>query len=126
LRFGLILVSVISSSAILAGCVSKATAKAQARAAFLAGQQQAMERMQQTQSPGPAVTFLGEVRNRTVPWSGDLTLAKAILAAEYIGTTDPKAIVVLRDNHEIQVDPGQLLSGNDMLLQPRDVIELRH
>lgn len=114
------------SLALLCGCVTKSAAEAQARAAFLAGQQQALERMQQTQNLGPTVTFLGDVRNRVVPWTADLTLAKAIIAAEYLGSVDPKAIVVLRDNHEIQVDPGQLLSGNDMLLQPRDIIELRH
>ena len=108
------------------GCVSKATAQAQARAAFLAGQQQALERLQQTQNRGPSVTFIGEVRNTLVPWTAELTLAKAIVAAEYYGSIDPKEIVVTRDGQEMRIDPKRLLSGGDILLQPRDVVELRH
>lgn len=109
----------------LSGCVSKATAQAQARAAFLAGQQQAMERMQQSQAMGPTVTCLGQVKNNLIPWTANLTLAKAILAAEYYGPTDPKEIVVVRGGQQMRVDPKQLLNGNDVPLEPHDVIELR-
>lgn len=123
---------VLSTAGLLAlglaasGCVTKATAQAQARAAFLAGQQQSLERLQQTQNRGPSVTFIGEVRNTLIPWTADLTLAKAIVAAEYYGATDPKEIVVTRDGQEMGIDPKRLLSGGDILLQPRDVVELRH
>ena len=67
----------------LGGCVSKSKANAQARAAYMAGQQQALARMQQTQTlgQGPCVTVNGEVRNRVVPWTQGLTLAKAVIAA---------------------------------------------
>src|SRR5262245_14846994 len=98
----------------LPGCVTKATADAQARAAFMAGQQQALERMQ-TQAQGPTVTFVGEVRNNLVPWSADLTLARAIVAAEYFGPADPKEIVVTRSGQEMRIDPKQLLNGHDIL-----------
>ncbi|HVV73696.1 MAG TPA: hypothetical protein VHI52_19685 [Verrucomicrobiae bacterium] len=110
----------------LTGCVSKATAQAQARAAFLAGQQQALERLQQTQPHGPTVTFIGEVRNNLIPWTADLTLAKALVAAQYYGATDPGVLIVTRDNQPTRVDPKQLLNGNDMLLLPGDVVEIRH
>jgi len=118
--------SLIVLPILAAGCVSKATAEARARSAFLSGQQQALERMQQNQARGPSVTFLGEVKNNLIPWTADLTLARAIVAAEYYGRIDPKEIVVLRDNHEMSIDPKQLLSGGDIPLQPQDVIELRH
>ena len=108
------------------GCVSKATAQAQARAAYLQGQQQALERMQQTQARGPTVTFIGEVRNQLIPWTADLTLARAIVAADYYGPSDPSTIVVIRDGQQTAYDPKKLLQGNDVLLEPRDVVEIRH
>jgi hypothetical protein len=111
---------------VFSGCVTKAAAQAQARAAFLSGQQQALERMQQTQSRGPSITFVGEVKNNVIPWTADLTLARAIVAAGYFGPADPKEIVVLRDGQEMRIDPKALLNGNDILLLPRDVVEVRH
>ena len=111
---------------LLNGCVSKATAQAQARAAFLAGQEQATERMQQSQASGPSVTCIGQVRNKLIPWTADLTLARAILAADYFGPADPTSIVVIRDGQQTSYDPKKLLQGTDILLEPRDVIEIRH
>src|SRR5215467_13484539 len=75
--------ALVLSSFVFSGCVTKATADAQARAAFLAGQQQALERMQQTQGRANTVTFLGEVKNNLIPWTADLTLSRAIVAAGY-------------------------------------------
>src|SRR5690349_11130639 len=86
---------------LLAGCVSKAKAQAQANAAFIAGQQRAAMMSRQTQLQGPTVTVVGDVRNALVPWTPDLTLAKAVLAAAYYGTSDPTVIVIQRDGKEI-------------------------
>jgi hypothetical protein len=118
--------SVLALFPFISGCVSKATAQAQARAAYLQGQQQALERMQQNQARGPTVTFMGEVRNQLIPWTADLTLARAIVAADYYGQTDPTSIVVIRDGQQTVYDPKKLLQGNDVLLEPRDVVEIRH
>jgi len=110
----------------VSGCVSKATAQAQARAAYLQGQQQALERMQQTQAHGPTVTFIGEVRNQLIPWTADLTLARAIVAADYYGSTDPRTIILIRAGQQTVYDPKKLLQGSDVLLEPKDVVEIRH
>ena len=110
----------------LAGCVSKSKADARARAAFFAGQQQAAMQARQTQIQGPAVTLLGEVRTAQLKWTPELTLAKALVAAEYYGKTDPSVILIQRDGKEIQWDPKKLLSGEDLQLQPGDVVELAH
>jgi len=107
------------------GCVSKSTAEAQSRAAFIAGQEQAMERMRQEQAQGPIVTFVGPVRNTLVPWTAGLTLAQGIVAADYFGATDPTEIIIRRAGQEIPVDLKKLLGGEDVPLQPRDVIELK-
>lgn len=111
----------------LAGCISKSTADARARAAFLAGEQQQMSMMsRRAQIEGPTVTVLGEVRNELVRWTADLTLAKALVEAEYVGRTDPTSIIIQRDGKAIPCDPRMLLTGQDVPLQPNDVIELRH
>jgi hypothetical protein len=106
-----------------AGCVSKAKADSQARAAFAAGQQQALIRMQQTAVPN--ITVHGTVRNPLVPWSPELTVAKAIVAAEYLGKKDPTEIIVVRKSQAFRIDPKQLFNGNDPLLETGDIIELR-
>ena len=106
----------------LAGCVSKGKANAQARAAFMAGEQRAMARMQQAQ--GPSVTLNGEVRNHVVPWTEGLTLAKAVLAADYCGAKDPGQIIIVHNGIGTRVDPMQLLSGVDIPLQPGDIVQL--
>ncbi len=103
------------------GCVSKAQARAQARAAYLAGQQDT--RQQINQNRGPVVTIIGQVRTPVLPWSADLTLAKALIAADYHGA-EPNEIIVRRDGQELKIQPSSLLGGEDLPLEPRDVIEI--
>ena len=118
-------VVVTFAALLVTGCVSKSTADARARAAFLAGQQQATTVARETQLQGPTVTVVGEVRNSLIHWTIDLTLAKAVVAAGFYGRTDPTEITVQRDGKEIQCDPKRLLRGEDVLLQPNDVVVLR-
>jgi hypothetical protein len=110
----------------LGGCVSKSKADARARAAYIAGQQQAMTRMQQaqTQGQGPCVTVNGEVRNRVIPWTEGLTLARAVVAADYYGAKDPGQLLIVHNGVATRLDPKQLLSGVDIPLQPGDVVQL--
>ena len=113
-------------TAMFGGCVSKSKADAKARAAFLAGQQQAVMRVQQaqTQGQGPSVTVNGEVRNHVVPWTEGLTLAKALVAADYLGAADPGQILIVHNGRATRVEPKQLLSGVDIPLQPGDIVQL--
>ena len=108
------------------GCVSKSKAQAQARRAYIAGQQETMVRMQQmqTQGQGPCVTVNGEVRNHVVPWTEGMTLAKALVAADYLGVADPGQVIILRNGVGMRVEPRKLLSGEDIPLQPGDVVHL--
>ncbi|HVM48477.1 MAG TPA: hypothetical protein VMU04_10650 [Candidatus Acidoferrum sp.] len=107
----------------VAGCTTKAHARAEASAAFAAGQQQAMIRMQQTQAPN--VTVHGTVRNPLIPWTEGMTLAQAIVAAGYYGPKTPSGIIVVRRGQAFRVDPSQLLNGNDPPLEAGDIIELQ-
>lgn len=104
------------------GCVTKSKAKAEAQKAYFAGQQQAMMRMSQPQQP--VVTFIGPVRNPTVPWSQELTLAKAIVAAGYQPQTDPQQIMIVRNGQAIPVDPKKLLEGEDIPLVAGDLVQI--
>ncbi|SRR6266581_7826144 len=103
------------------GCISKSKAKAQAQAAFMAGQQQAM--MLRTPQPtGNIVTIVGPVKTPSIQWTQNLTLAKAIVAAGYESATDPKQIMIVRNGQAVPVDPKALLSGEDVPLLPGDMV----
>jgi hypothetical protein len=108
------------------GCITKAKAREQAQAAFLAGQQQAMVRMQQQQlqqGRGAIVSFVGPITNPNIPWTSDLTLARGIDQAGYTGGADPSHIFIVRNGQAIDVTK-QLLAGQDQPLMPGDVVQL--
>jgi hypothetical protein len=118
---------------ISAGCVTKSQADARARMAFLEGQNQALLRLHANAQPnvpptiaiGPGVTFVGPVQNAAVPWRIGLTLAQAIVIAQYTGANDPTAIIIHRGGEDIPVQPKRLLDGDDFSLQLDDVIEIK-
>jgi hypothetical protein len=108
---------------LVSGCVSKSTAKAQAQAAYLAGQR---DGMMMAASQGPSVWVIGNVKTSAVPWTEDLTLSKALLAADYRGARDPSDIIVQSKGQEtLHIRPQQLFHGEDMPLHAGDRIEIR-
>ena len=104
------------------GCTTKSKANAAARAAYSAGQLQATERILQSRN---SVTIFGPVRNPLVPWTQDLTLAKALVASNYYGKSNPREIVIVRSGQPMAVDPKQLLAGEDVPLEAGDVVHVR-
>jgi hypothetical protein len=61
----------------------------------------------------------------TVPWTDDLTVAKAIVAAEYVSVREPESIVVRRRGDRFFVSVTRLLQGIvDPWLEPGDTVEL--
>ena len=71
----------------------------------------------------PVVWIRGDVKNRAVPWDEELTLSRAIAAAEYTGLWDPHAISVVRSGQFYKVNPRDLLKQrDDPVLQPGDVV----
>ena len=91
--------------------------------AYLAGQNDALMRMQQQQ--GSSVTVVGPVKHPVVPWSRNMTLARALVQAGYIGTAQPTGITIRRGDEEIHVDMDRFLEGEDSLLREGDVVELQ-
>ncbi|HYG22626.1 MAG TPA: hypothetical protein VEH04_07590 [Verrucomicrobiae bacterium] len=122
----------ICGSSILSGCMSKSAAQAHARAAYLAGQRDAIAQLNQqqpsdtTQSVVPNlpsnVTFIGPVEHPVVAWRTGLTLAQAILGAVYQSDLDPVMILIRRSNEEIRIEPSRLLNGTDIPLRPGDIV----
>ena len=70
------------------------------------------------------VTVTGEVRNSIIPWTEGLTLAKAIVAADYTAYMAPRIIRVIREGQTTEIKPSALLNREDMPLQPGDSIQL--
>jgi hypothetical protein len=115
---------VLALAFLISGCVSKSKADAQARMAYLAGQRDAMMEVQRQGRHGPFVTFIGPVNNPVVPWAQGLTLSQAIVKAVYNLPTDPASIVIHRNGQDVSVNPGQLLAGQNVPVQPGDVVEI--
>jgi hypothetical protein len=103
------------------GCVSKSKADAEARAAYIAGQRAAY------QSMGGAITdvvVFGNVQKHEVPWVDGLTLSQALATANYLGVHDPQDIILKRNSVETEINPKDLLNGQDMDLKPGDQISV--
>lgn len=113
------LASILILALIATGCVSKSTADAQSRAAFIAGQKSAYQNMVASQTD---IIVLGNVLKHDLPWTTGMTLAQAITDAQYTGKQDPTDIMVKRNSVQKRVDPTQLLNGQDMTLLPGDTI----
>ena len=108
----------------LASCTTKNKALAQSRGSFIAGQQQGFAQAQ-AQAPATTVTILGDVRNRTVEWTEELTLTQAIVTAEYLHSRDPSSITITRQGRKYEVSPKRLAKRlEDPYLEPGDLVEL--
>lgn len=116
------LVAILILALAASGCVSKSKEKANAQTAYLAGQRAAYANIAAAQRT--SVVVLGQVQKPEVPWQENLTLAQAIVAAGYTGST-PKEIILLRQGETTRIDPKNLLRGNDVPLQPGDTITIR-
>jgi hypothetical protein len=116
-------VILLLSAVLFCGCVTKSKAEAQAREAYLAGQNAAL-RQQQAQAQAPGVTVIGPVQNPDVPWVEGLTLTQAIATAKYLGQHDPKEIILTRQGESAKLAPKMLLNGADVPLEPGDTITI--
>ena len=107
-----------------AGCVSRKKAQAEARRAYVAGQEQAMQAAARArQQQGPVVFVQGPVRNPVLPWEEGMKLSQAVAAAEYTGYMNPRLIRVLRNGQAAGELKGiDLLHHQDMGLEDGDTI----
>jgi hypothetical protein len=105
-----------------AGCETKSRAREEARKAYVEGQEQALQ--QQSASKPSFVTVTGPVRNSIIPWTEELTLAKAYAAADYTGYIRPRFIRITSEGQTAEIKFSLLLNGGDMPLEPGDLIQV--
>lgn len=105
----------------MTGCTSNIRARAQAEAAFHAGQQQALR---QTEARRNAISFTGPVLNPLVPWMEDMTLGQAIGAAGWNGKGDPRLIILTRGKEVITMSPEQMLEAAEEPALPGDHVDM--
>ena len=106
------------------GCVTRSQARAQAQAAYLAGQQEALAKMAGA-GQGQGIVIVGPVEHPNVPWVEGMTLSQAITTANYTGHRNPKAITITRQSEQASVNPKDLLNGHVVPLEPGDTITIR-
>jgi len=118
-------VVILVLAVVLTGCATKEAARREAeKKAFVATQQSAMAAQANQE---PAVWFRGDVRNQRVLWTEGLTLAQALVAAQYTWNWDPRFITVTRQGQVFPINPRRLVRGQDNpVLEPGDLIEVRH
>ena len=104
------------------GCTTKTRARAESKAAYNAGRARAYEQMLDTQRL--VVRVEGNVRNPQIQWTDGMSLMEAIVKAECTDQHDPREIVVVRQNQRIRVDLKAFLGGEDVLLEPGDIVEI--
>lgn len=123
------LASLLVLTVALCGCTTKSKARSEARAAFYEGQARVLSEQlaatRITAAPAGTVAILGPVQVATLQWTPDLTVAKTIVAAEYLPPGSPNYITIHRDGMEVPVSPEWLLSGEDVAVLPGDVVEVR-
>jgi hypothetical protein len=75
---------------------------------------------------GNAIYFTGDVKMSVVPWHEDLTLAEALVQAQYTGYNDPFSITLTRQGTGYRINVRGLLRGTDNpSLEPGDRINVR-
>jgi hypothetical protein len=67
---------------------------------------------------------MGPFERPVVQWRQKMTLAQVILTAGYLDTREPGQILIQRGSGAFPVDPGTLLSGKDVSVEPGDVIHV--
>jgi hypothetical protein len=108
---------------VLAGCESKKDARLQAQQAYMAGQQQATKQWQETHPP--EVVIQGPVRNPVLPYTEGLSLANAIVDANYTGFMNPVLIRVIRNGQVVSEMKGSdLLRHQDFPLEAGDIVSI--
>jgi hypothetical protein len=78
-------------------------------------------------APMAAVMFTGDVKMQLVQWVEGITLAEALLMAQYTGSWDPHTITVTRNGIRYNINVRKFLRGEDNPeLQAGDTVEVRH
>ena len=106
----------------LAGCASKDHKTTEAQRHFSAGQEETFAMLQR--SGIEVIRVTGPFQRPVVLWRQEMTLAQVILEAGYLEPGDPNQIIIQRGPTTLPIDPAILLRGEDVPVEPRDVIHV--
>jgi hypothetical protein len=109
---------------VTAGCVSQKKAQMEARQAYVAGQEQAVQaQLHEREAQGPVVFVQGPVQNHIIAWHEGLTLSQAIVDANYTAYMNPEDVRVMRGGQLAGELKGiDLLHHQDLNLQQGDTV----
>ena len=114
------LFTLVVFSAVLSGCVSNKTAALRESQAYEVGLATG------NRSPSNVVLFQGSVRNHVIQWREGLTLAEAILEADYSSSRTPRIIEITSHEGEFfKIAAETLLEGEDYFLKAGDTVVIR-
>ena len=87
------------------------------QAAIIAQQKQIIDAL-----AGPTIFVIGDVRHSRIQWNEDLTLAQALLAAEFLPADNPQLIRLSRGSESMDFEVQRW--DDDFFLESGDVIEI--
>jgi len=104
-----------------AGCTTRSHAKADAQAAFEAGQRCAFQEVGARQN---GISFRGPVLHPVVTWTEGITLGTAMAAAGWRHAADPQLIILVRGSETFEMTPKEALEAASFPLEQGDVVEM--
>ncbi|MDB6053454.1 MAG: hypothetical protein JWN25_977 [Verrucomicrobiales bacterium] len=108
-------------------CTSRKKAQQQAMAAYVAGRRAAQVQASSETPPidlRHQVAVVGNVQNHAIDWRAGLTVATAILTAQYVPETTPAEIRIYHRNRIVRFSGEELLAGRDEPVFTGDKIEI--
>jgi hypothetical protein len=106
----------------MSACTTQSKSRVQVPPTYVTGEQA----MAQSLAQRSAVLVRGDVKTPLILWTNGLTLARAILAAEYRALSDPHTILIIRAGQTYKINPKHLLSGReDPPLEPGDIVAIQ-
>jgi len=109
----------------LAGCASQLEVHRQVVDAYRIGRQEEAAAAA-AKAQAPCVSVRGNVKNPVIPWTEEMTLARAILDADDQSLTSPRKFFLTRGNRTIEITARQLLNGYDIPLEAGDIVSIAH
>jgi len=106
----------------MTGCASGEHKPSKAQTQFAAGQEEAFALLQR--SGIYVVRMVGPFQRPVVLWREEMTLAQAILDAGFLGQDAPTQILIQHGLIMERIAPARLLQGEDVPIQPGDVIHI--
>jgi len=106
----------------LAGCATHPGQVTEAQRQFNAGREEAFAMLQR--SGIAVVRAVGPFERPVVLWHKGMTVGEVILQAGYLDKNAPREILIQRGPTALEVNPADLLQGNDAAVEAGDIVHV--